>query len=77
LNKNKKHNIAAVVDRLIIKDSIRVRLADSVETALKLADGILLVLLQEDRGQKTEDRGQKTEDRRQKTEDRGQSVSEG
>jgi len=46
LNKNKKHHIAAVVDRLIIKDSIRVRLADSVETALKLADGILLVLVQ-------------------------------
>jgi len=47
LNKNKKHDIAAVVDRLIIKDSVRVRLADSVETALKLADGILLVLVQE------------------------------
>jgi len=46
LNKNKKHHIAAVVDRLIIKDSIRVRLADSVETALKLADGVLLVLVQ-------------------------------
>jgi excinuclease ABC subunit A len=46
LNKNKKHDIAAVVDRLIIKDSVRVRLADSVETALKLADGILLVLVQ-------------------------------
>jgi len=47
LNKNKKHRIAAVVDRLIIKDSIRVRLADSVETALKLADGIVLVLVAE------------------------------
>ncbi len=47
LNKNKKHNIAALVDRLIIKDTIRVRLADSVETALKLADGVVLVLLQE------------------------------
>lgn len=46
LNKNKKHDIAAVVDRLIIKDSVRIRLADSVETALKLADGILLVLMQ-------------------------------
>jgi len=46
LNKNKKHNIAAVVDRLIIKDSVRVRLADSVETALKLAEGVLLVLVQ-------------------------------
>jgi excinuclease ABC subunit A len=46
LNKNKKHHIAAVVDRLIIKDSIRVRLADSVETALKLAEGVILVLFQ-------------------------------
>ena len=46
LGKNKKHNIEAVVDRLIIKDSIRVRLADSIETALKLADGIILVLVQ-------------------------------
>ena len=47
LNKNKKHDIAAVVDRLVIKDSVRIRLADSVETALKLADGVLLVLVQE------------------------------
>jgi len=47
LNKNKKHDIAAVVDRLIIKDSVRIRLADSVETALKLADGALLVLVAE------------------------------
>jgi len=47
LNKNKKHDIAAVVDRLIVRDSVRVRLADSVETALKLADGILLVLTQQ------------------------------
>jgi len=47
LNKNKKHNIAAVVDRLIIRPTVRIRLADSVETALKLADGALLVLIQE------------------------------
>jgi len=47
LNKNKKHDIAAVVDRLIITDSVRTRLADSVETALKLADGVLLVLVAE------------------------------
>jgi len=47
LNKRKKHDIAAVVDRLIIKDAVRIRLADSVETALKLADGILLALVQE------------------------------
>ncbi|MGA2172976.1 MAG: excinuclease ABC subunit UvrA, partial [Sedimentisphaerales bacterium] len=46
LDKNKKHNIAAVVDRLIINESVRVRLADSVETALKLADGVVVVLSQ-------------------------------
>ncbi len=47
LDRNKKHDIAAVVDRLIIKESVRIRLADSVETALKLADGVILVLIQE------------------------------
>jgi excinuclease ABC subunit A len=47
LSKNKKHDIAAVVDRLILREGVRIRLADSVETALKQADGILLVLLQE------------------------------
>jgi excinuclease ABC subunit A len=58
LDKNKKHDIAAVVDRLIIKDSIRIRLADSVETALKLAEGVILVLIQEplkeQKGEQTE-----------------------
>jgi excinuclease ABC subunit A len=47
LNKNKKHDIAAVVDRLIITASVGIRLADSIETALKLADGVVLVLIQE------------------------------
>ena len=47
LDKNKKHNIAAVVDRLVINEGVRVRLADSVETALKLADGVVIVLSQE------------------------------
>jgi excinuclease ABC subunit A len=46
LNKNKKHDISAIVDRLIIKKAVRVRMADSVETALKLSDGVLLVLVQ-------------------------------
>jgi len=55
LNKNKKHDIAALVDRLILKDTIRVRLADSVETALKLADGVLLALLQEPDAAKTKE----------------------
>jgi len=47
LNKNKKHEIAAVVDRLIIKQGVRTRLADSIETALKLAEGTVLILSQE------------------------------
>jgi excinuclease ABC subunit A len=52
LNKNQKHDIAAVVDRLVIRDGVRIRLADSVETALKLAEGILLVLIQEPAAEK-------------------------
>ena len=43
LNKNVKHDIEVVVDRLIIKSGIETRLAQSVETALKLSDGILYV----------------------------------
>lgn len=43
LDKNKKHNIEVVVDRLVVKDSIRSRLADSIETATGLSDGLLLV----------------------------------
>ncbi len=43
IDKNKKHNIEVVVDRLVVKDSIRSRLADSVETATKLADGLLIL----------------------------------
>ncbi len=43
LEKNIKHNIEVVVDRLIIKDGIRSRLADSIETATNLTDGLLLI----------------------------------
>ena len=43
LDKNKKHNISVVVDRLVIKDGIEKRLADSLETALKLAEGLVSV----------------------------------
>ena len=43
LDKNKKHTIEVVVDRLIVKEGIASRLADSLETALKLADGIVKV----------------------------------
>ena len=43
LEKNKKHNIEIIVDRLVIKPDIIRRLTDSCETALALADGLLLV----------------------------------
>ncbi|WP_152395486.1 excinuclease ABC subunit UvrA [Paenibacillus guangzhouensis] len=43
LEKNKKHNIEVVVDRIVIKEDIQTRLADSIETALKLSNGQLLV----------------------------------
>ncbi|HCY06714.1 MAG TPA: excinuclease ABC subunit UvrA [Erysipelotrichaceae bacterium] len=43
LEKNKKHTIEAVVDRLIVKADIHGRLADSLETALKLAEGVVVV----------------------------------
>ncbi|MCM1285302.1 MAG: excinuclease ABC subunit UvrA [Acetobacter sp.] len=42
LDKNKKHNIEVIVDRLVINDSIKSRLTDSVETATRLTDGIVL-----------------------------------
>ncbi|MEE3428179.1 MAG: excinuclease ABC subunit UvrA [Ruminococcus sp.] len=43
LEKNKKHNIDIVVDRLVVKDGIRSRLADSLETASKLTNGLITV----------------------------------
>ncbi|MFD0714990.1 excinuclease ABC subunit UvrA [Paenibacillus sp. GCM10027626] len=43
LEKNKKHNIEVVVDRIVVKEDIQTRLADSLETALKLSDGQVLV----------------------------------
>ena len=43
LEKNKKHDIAIVIDRIVIKEGIRSRLFDSIEAALRLADGYVLV----------------------------------
>ena len=43
LDKNKKHTIEIVVDRLKVKEGIEKRLADSIETVLKLSDGLLVV----------------------------------
>src|SRR5690606_11468181 len=43
LEKNKKHSIEVVVDRIVVKPDIAARLADSLETALKLADGRVII----------------------------------
>ena len=50
LDKNKKHNIEIIVDRLVIKEDIARRLTDSIETALSLTGGLLIIdVLGEDR----------------------------
>ncbi|MFB5660912.1 excinuclease ABC subunit UvrA [Alteribacillus sp. HJP-4] len=43
LEKNKKHDIEAVIDRVVIKEGVETRLSDSLETALALSDGKVLV----------------------------------
>ena len=43
LDKNKKHNIEIVVDRLVVRPGMEKRLADSIETVLQLADGLMTV----------------------------------
>lgn len=48
LKKNIKHNIELVVDRLVVRDGIRTRLADSVETALRYGEGMLIALIGND-----------------------------
>ena len=44
LDKNKKHNIEIVVDRLVMRNDVRSRLSDSVESALSASDGYLLIV---------------------------------
>ncbi|MEH7390720.1 excinuclease ABC subunit UvrA [Bacillus sp. JJ1503] len=43
LEKNKKHSIEVVIDRIVVKDGVSARLADSIETALKLGSGKVLI----------------------------------
>lgn len=43
LEKNKKHSIEVIVDRLVIKEEIRSRLSDSLETAVGLSEGIVII----------------------------------
>ncbi len=54
LDKNKKHNIELVIDRIVIRGDIRGRISDSVETALRESDGFVNVVLVE-RDKKEED----------------------
>ena len=54
LIKNNKHTIEAVVDRLVVKDGIEQRLAESFETALALSDGLVHVLTQPREGAGTQ-----------------------
>ncbi|KAB5608349.1 excinuclease ABC subunit UvrA [Bifidobacterium jacchi] len=63
LAKQKKHTIEVVVDRLVVKDGIRQRLTDSIETALKLAKGII-VIDYVDRDEKDPDRRQPFSEKR-------------
>jgi excinuclease ABC subunit A len=46
LDKKRKHTVEVVVDRLVVKDDVRKRLADSVETTLRLSTGIVTVMYQ-------------------------------
>lgn len=43
LDKNIKHDIRVVIDRIILKENIKSRLTDSIETAIKLAEGLVIV----------------------------------
>ena len=54
LDKNKKHNIEVVVDRLVMRADIRSRVSDSVENALSLADGHLVIVTVPREGEATE-----------------------
>ena len=54
LDKKRKHSISVVIDRLVVRDGMRQRLADSVETSLKLADGFVEIGILNDKGVKVE-----------------------
>ena len=51
LDKQKKHTIELVIDRIVLKDDIRKRLADSVETALNSANGLITVVRRIEKGE--------------------------
>ena len=52
LDKNKKHTVEIIIDRIVVKPEIRRRLTDSVETALALASGLVSVFVSDDSGER-------------------------
>jgi excinuclease ABC subunit A len=60
LDAKARHSIEAVVDRLVIDDKIRVRLSDSVETALRWGEGVILTLHQPPSGEQQQDASRAT-----------------
>ncbi len=50
LNKRKAHTIEAVVDRIIVKDEVRARLADSIEISLKQSEGLVIITVMDESG---------------------------
>ncbi|MEQ8200358.1 MAG: excinuclease ABC subunit UvrA [Syntrophomonadaceae bacterium] len=51
LDKNKKHDISVVVDRLVVKEGMRSRLAESLELAFRLSEGLVVIKLLQDDGE--------------------------
>ena len=51
LERYEMHDISVIVDRLVMRDGINRRLTDSIETALKLADGVMQVEILKEKGQ--------------------------
>ncbi len=58
INKRQNHDLAVVVDRLVVRVADRTRLADSIETALKAADGVVEVVRHGGTGQRGRGKGQ-------------------
>jgi len=48
LQKNLKHSIDVIIDRIVIKDGIRSRLAESIETAIAIADGLIILIINDE-----------------------------
>jgi excinuclease ABC subunit A len=56
LDKNRKHTVEIIVDRLVVKDGVRPRVAESVETSMDMGEGLVTVLVEEKGAGKPEER---------------------